>query len=57
MKCYIIAAKDTCQCHIPGDQNRAEDCYEEESYSRDEEGQFISIAYFLLSGGQQALIF
>ena len=47
MKCYIIAAKDTCQCHIPGDQNRAEDCYEEDAYSHDEEGQYQYVSQSL----------
>ena len=29
------------QSHFPGDQNRAEDRYEAEAYSRDKEGQHV----------------
>ena len=29
------------QCHFPGDQNRAEDRYEEEAYNLNEEGQHV----------------
>ncbi len=28
-------------CHFPGDQNRAEDRYEEEAHNPNEEGQYV----------------
>ena len=33
--------QDIRQCHFPGDQNRAEDCYEEEAYNPNKEGQHV----------------
>ena len=36
---FLIDHQDIRQCHFPGDQNRAEDRYEEEAYNPNEEGQ------------------
>ena len=30
---FLINRQDIRQCHFPGDQNRAEDRYEEEAYN------------------------
>ena len=38
---FLINHQDIRQCHFPGDQNCAEDRYEEEACSRDEEGQYV----------------
>ena len=37
----LIHHQDIRQCHFPGDQNRAENRYEEEAHSRDEEGLHV----------------
>ncbi len=37
----IIRIFDIRQCHFPGDQNRAQDRYEEEAYNPNEEGQHV----------------
>ena len=33
--------QDIRKCHFPGDQNRAEDRYEEEAHNPNEEGQYV----------------
>ena len=38
---FLIEHQDIRQCHFPGDQNRAEDRYEEEAYNLNEEGQHV----------------
>ena len=39
---FLINRQDIRQCHFPGDQNSAEDCYEEEeAYNPNEEGQHV----------------
>ena len=38
---FLIEHQDIRQCHFPGDQNRAEDRYEEEAYNPNEEGQHV----------------
>ena len=38
---FLIDHQDIRQCHFPGDQNRAEDRYEEEAYNPNEEGQHV----------------
>ena len=38
---FLIDHQDIRQCHFPGDQNRAEDRYEEETYNPNEEGQHV----------------
>ena len=38
---FLIEHQDIRQCHFPGDQNRAEDRYEEEVYNPNEEGQHV----------------
>ena len=38
---FLIDHQDIRQCHFPGDQNRAEDRYEEEAYNPNEEGQQV----------------
>ena len=37
----LLDHQDIRQCHFPGDQNRAEDRYEEEAYNPNEEGQHV----------------
>ena len=38
---FLIDHQDIRQWHFPGDQNRAEDRYEEEAYNLNEEGQHV----------------
>ena len=38
---FLIHRQNIRQCHFPDDQNRAEDRYEEEAYSPNEEGQHV----------------
>ena len=38
---FLINHQDIRRCHFPGDQNRAEDRYEEEAYNLNEEGQHV----------------
>ena len=38
---FLINHQDIRQCHFLGDQNRAEDRYEEEAYNPNEEGQHV----------------
>ena len=38
---FLINHQDIRRCHFPGDQNRAEDRYEEEVYNPNEEGQHV----------------
>ena len=38
---FLIDHQDIRQCHFQGDQNRAEDRYEEEAYNSNEEGQHV----------------
>ena len=38
---FLIEHQDIRQCHFPGDQNRAEDRYEEEAYNPNQEGQHV----------------
>ena len=38
---FLIDNQDIRQCHFLGDQNRAEDRYEEEVYNPNEEGQHV----------------
>ena len=38
---FLIDHQDIRQCHFPGDQNRAEDCYQREAYNPNEEGQHV----------------
>ena len=37
----VTSQLDIRQCHFPGEQNRAEDRYEEEAYNSNEEGQHV----------------